>query len=113
MSAWGIRSRLPVAVSAALVLSLALAGCTVDDQPAASETRATVRGDEPQRPDKSVEKPATSVATISGNVRARAKAVAVDTPVTIAVSDGTLDSVVFRPSDGKRLGGSFEDGRTR
>ncbi len=115
MSARGIRSRLPGAVATALVLSLALAGCTdVDGQSASRPEITRDAGQQQQPPDDSAgaPAPAKSVAKISTNVDAGAKAVAVDTSVEVAVSDGRLGSVEFRSSGGEKLSGSFNRPKT-
>ncbi len=114
----GTRSRLPVAASAVLVLSLALAGCSGDsterqaadrqgDSPAS--TPADSSGDTGEQ---KLEAPPTSVAQISSNVSVSAKDVAVDTPVTVKVANGTFDSVVMRVHKGETVSGSYSDDKT-
>ncbi len=111
MSAWGTRLRLPVTVSAVLVLSLALAGCSgTQNQPSKRDSNNQAAGD-PGSEDQAPEAPKHSVAQISSNVTAKGE-VAVDTPVTIAVTDGTFESVGLRVLKGKKLPGSFNDSKT-
>jgi len=113
MSARGIRSRLSVVAVAATVLSLALTGCNGSD----SGDNASGPGDQaannadPGDSGESDTTPTTSAAVITANV-SRGKPVAVDTPVSVKVDEGTFDSVVMRVVHGKRVAGSFDPGKT-
>ena len=113
MSARGIRSRLSVVAIAVTALSLGLAGCNGGD--AASNDQDSGPGDKAANnnaaPGNDDQEPATSAAVISANV-SRGKPVAVDTAVTVDVSDGSFDAVVLRVLKGKRVSGSFNADKT-
>ena len=111
MSARGIRSRLSVAAVAATVLSLALTGCSGSDAADNSGPgdKAANNADPGDSGDSG--KPADSAAVITANV-SRDKPVAVDTPVSVKVDEGTFDAVVMRVVHGKRLPGGFDPGKT-
>ncbi len=111
--------RLPVAAAAALVLSLALAGCSggsAEDRASGRQGGGAADGNAGLPSDDAAneqpESPATSVAKVSSNVAVQATDVAVDTPVTVRVSEGTFDSVVMRVHKGTKLSGSFNAAKT-
>ncbi len=115
----GTPSKLSVAAAAALVLSLALAGCSggsTEDQASGRQGDGSVDGNAGLAPDDAGDQqpdaPPTSEAKVSSNVAAEATDVAVDTSVTMRVSDGTFDSVVMRVHQGTSLDGSFNDAKT-
>ncbi len=111
MSAWGMRSRLTVVAVATAALSLALSGCNADGTGSSAAPGSGGRAANNLDPAGAPESPSTSAAAITANV-SRSAAVTVDTPVTVSVTDGTLDSVVLRQIKGKRLPGSFGSGKT-
>lgn len=118
MSAQGVHSlRLPLLMTIA-ALGLALSGCNVRDsstdsrsvnQPATGHHTAVKPVAETPEPP-----PPSSAAELSANVVANSTDVTVDTPVTVHVKHGTLDSVVFRVHEqDARLPGRFNADRTR
>lgn len=111
MSAGGMRSRLTVVAVATAALSLALSGCNGDGTSTSAPPGPGGRAANNVDPAAAPEAPTTSSAAITANV-SRANAVTVDTPVTVSVADGVFDSVVLRQLRGKRLPGSFGEGKT-
>lgn len=108
-------SRLAVVAVSALTATLALAGCQ-QDEPASSsgtnrEAPAANAGANLNKQDPP--EAAAAPAEVSLNVKAAAQDVAVDTPVTLNVSDGTFEKVRVKVSDsGRVLAGSLNDEKT-
>jgi lipoprotein-anchoring transpeptidase ErfK/SrfK len=113
MSAWGIPSRLAGAAVAALTVSLALTGC---QQNGASSDAASSPGQHAAANNggDAAVTPAAPAASITGNVSPGSKNVAVDTPVTVRVQDGTLHDVVMQQHGAKLpIGGSYNHDKTQ
>jgi lipoprotein-anchoring transpeptidase ErfK/SrfK len=106
-----LRRSLVGAAVAALVVSAALSGCdgTGDDSQSASVGNGGgLSGDGP------TDDTSVPLATVSTNVADGASDVKVSTPVTVQVSDGTLDDVKFKVRHHKgALDGSFNADRTQ
>ncbi len=120
MSVRGTRSKFAAAAVAVAALSLAVSGC---QQGGASKTQAAAAG---QAPAHQGADPAGNdsgagnsdtpppPAALSTNVEPGAKDVAVDTPVSVSVQDGTLDAVDVKAGRGdKTLAGRFNADKTR
>lgn len=101
-------SRRVLATVGAAVLSLALVGCNSDASPSAdAPSQSTGSSDTPEST-----APPVSAAVISANVGVNPRNVAVDTPVKVTVTDGTLsDVVVSKPGKGT-LKGVLNDDKT-
>jgi lipoprotein-anchoring transpeptidase ErfK/SrfK len=107
----GSRSRLAVAAVAVLAVSVSLAGCQEDGKStsgaddASSPSGGTASGDE--------EAAGAPAAVLHTNVSKGQSDVTVDTPVTVRVSDGSLESVAFKQQKHQQeLTGSFNADKT-
>jgi hypothetical protein len=91
--------RFAAAGAAVLAVSLALTGCQQDgsnDDAASDPGNHAAANNEPDTSDGGTDQePAAPAAVISSNVTRGAQDVAVNTPVSVSVTDGTLDSVLF------------------
>ena len=113
MSVRTTRLRLP-ALSAALIVSLTLAGCTADSGDGSSDlgsddSNAEGVGSEDRE---GSEPDAVAPSRVSANIKPRATDVTIDTPVRVRVDDGTFDSVVLRVHKGRELSGSLNAEKT-
>jgi lipoprotein-anchoring transpeptidase ErfK/SrfK len=109
--------RFAAAGAAVLAVSLALTGCQQDssDGDGTSEpVNHAAANNEPDTGDSgSDEAPAAPAAVISTNVTGGAEDVAVNTPVSVSVTDGTLDSVLFKMHGSKKnLPGTYNADKT-
>ena len=115
MSTRRSRARLALVCAAVLSSGIALSGCQDDaaDTPVAGSDQTGTTGS--QTPDDTADDPTTDAppATVTANVSKGQQGVSVDTPVTVDVADGTLDSVVFTRGDAnKPLKGTFNADKT-
>jgi lipoprotein-anchoring transpeptidase ErfK/SrfK len=105
-----LRRSLIAAAVAALVVSAALSGC---DGKGNSESAAVGSGGNGPSDGGSTDSPDAPPAALSTNVDNGASDVKVSTPVTVQVSDGTLDDVTFKVRHHKgAIDGSFNSDRT-
>lgn len=114
MSARGSRTRLSAAAVALLAVSLTLTAC--QDKDGDAGTAASTNGSDPGTGDSGdggTEDVAAPAAKLSTNVSKGAKDVTVDTPVTVKVTDGTIDDVVFKMARHKNaIDGTLNSAKT-